>query len=192
MTSYLGNSFVAGIPLYCIEVKNANEVRGNKMHLGENEEAISILEVGLCLIHAYQKLKFFLEEAEKISCGVKLNINEIVILHIIRIQKKPKSVTVINLLADFYDDYAISYSIKKLIKFKLIRKLSSKADNNGTSYQITEEGIKHTDIYAALRRKTLFTAFAEDTEINIKDLTDQLKYLIRIYTKSFQNLIFKG
>lgn len=192
MTSYLGNSFVAGIPLYCIEVKNANEVRGNKMHLGENEEAISILEVGLCLIHAYQKLKFFLEEAEKISCGVKLNINEIVILHIIRIQKKPKSVTVINLLADFYDDYAISYSIKKLIKFKLIRKLSSKADNNGTSYQITEEGIKHTDIYAALRRKTLLTAFAEDTEINIKDLTDQLKYLIRIYTKSFQNLIFKG
>ena len=72
------------------------------MHLGENEEALSMLELGLCLIHAYQKLKFYLEEAEKISCGVKLNINEIVILHIIRIQKKPKSVTVINLLADFY------------------------------------------------------------------------------------------
>lgn len=162
------------------------------MHLGENEEALSILELGLCLIHAYQKLKFYLEEAEKISCGVKLNINEIVILHIIRIQKKPKSVTVINLLADFYDDYTISYSIKKLIKFKLIRKLSSKADNNGISYQITEEGIKHTDIYAALRSKTLFTTFAEDKEINLKELTNQLKCLIRIYTKSFQNLIFKG
>ena len=86
------------------------------MHLAENEEATSILEVGLCLIHAYQKLKFFLEEAEKISSGIKLNINEIVILHIIRIQKKPKSVTVINLLADFYDDYTIAYTIKKLIK----------------------------------------------------------------------------
>ena len=36
------------------------------MHLAENEEATSILEVGLYLIHAYQKLKFFLEEAEKI------------------------------------------------------------------------------------------------------------------------------
>jgi predicted MarR family transcription regulator len=80
------------------------------MHLAENEEATSILEVGLCLIHAYQKLKFFLEEAEKISSGIKLNINEIVILHIIRIQKKPKSVTVINLLADFYDDYTIAYT----------------------------------------------------------------------------------
>lgn len=90
------------------------------MHLAENEEATSILEVGLCLIHAYQKLKFFLEEAEKISSGIKLNINEIVILHIIRIQKKPKSVTVINLLADFYDDYTIAYTIKKLIKLKLI------------------------------------------------------------------------
>ena len=53
------------------------------MHLGENEEALSILELGLCLIHTYQKLKFYLEEAEKISSGVKLNINEIVILHII-------------------------------------------------------------------------------------------------------------
>lgn len=58
------------------------------MHLGENEEALSILELGLCLIHAYQKLKFYLEEAEKISSGVKLNINEIVILHIIRDPKK--------------------------------------------------------------------------------------------------------
>jgi len=87
LTNFVGNSIVTGIPLYCIEVKNANEVRGNKMHLGENEEAMSILEVGLCLIHAYQKLKFFLEEAEKISSGIKLNINEIVILHIIRIQK---------------------------------------------------------------------------------------------------------
>ena len=48
------------------------------MHLAENEEATSIIEVGLCLIHAYQKLKFFLEEAEKISSGIKLNINEIV------------------------------------------------------------------------------------------------------------------
>lgn len=57
------------------------------MHLGENKEALSILELGLCLIHAYQKLKFYLEEAEKISSGVKLNINEIVILHIVRIQK---------------------------------------------------------------------------------------------------------
>lgn len=162
------------------------------MHLGENEETLSILELGLCLIHAYQKLKFYLEEAEKISSGVKLNINEIVILHIIRIQKKPKSVTVINLLADFYDEYTIAYTIKKLIKFKLIKKLSSKEENNGTSYQITEEGIKHTDAYTVLRRKTLFSAFAEDKEINIKELTNQLKCLIRIYTKSFQNLIFKG
>lgn len=162
------------------------------MHLGENEEALSILELGLCLIHAYQKLKFYLEEAEKISSGVKLNINEVVILHIIRIQKKPKSVTVINLLADFYDEYTIAYTIKKLIKFKLIKKLSSTEENNGTSYQITEEGIKHTDAYTVLRRKTLFTTFAEDKEINLKELTNQLKCLIRIYTKSFQNLIFKG
>jgi len=114
------------------------------MHLGKNEEALSILESGLCLIHAYQKLKLYLEEAEKISSGVKLNINEIVILNIIRIQKKPKSVTVINLLADFYDEYTIAYTIKKL---------SSKEENNGTSYQITEEGIKHTDAYTVLRGK---------------------------------------
>jgi predicted MarR family transcription regulator len=135
------------------------------MHLAENEEATSILEVGLCLIHAYQKLKFFLEEAEKISSGIKLNINEIVILHIIRIQKKPKSVTVINLLADFYDDYTIAYTIKKLLKLKLIRKSSSKEDNNGTSYQITEEGISHTDAYVNLRKETLFVAFEEGKSI---------------------------
>lgn len=162
------------------------------MHLAENEAAKSVLEVGFSLIHAYQKLKLFLEEAEKISSGIKLNINEIVIFHIIRIQKKPKSVTVINLLADFYDDYTISYSIKKLIKLKLIRKSSSKEDNNGTSYQITEEGISHTDAYVNLRKETLFKAFEEDTEVNIKELTEQLRCLIRIYTKSFQNLIFKG
>lgn len=162
------------------------------MHLAENDEATSILELGLCLIHAYQKLKFFLEEAEKISSGIKLNINEIVILHIIRIQKKPKSVTVINLLADFYDDYTIAYTIKKLLKLKLIRKSSSKEDNNGTSYQITEKGISHTDAYVNLRKETLFVAFEEDAEVNIKELTEQLRCLIRIYTKSFQNLIFKG
>lgn len=79
-----------------------------------------------------------------------------------------------------------------MIKLNLIKKLSSKEENNGTGYQITEEGIKHTDAYTVLWRKTLFTTFAEDKEINIKELTNQLKCLIRIYTKSFQNLIFKG
>ena len=75
---------------------------------------------------------------------------------------------------------------------KLIRKYSSKEDNNGTSYQITEEGISHTDTYVNLRKETLFVAFEEDAEVNIKELTEQLRCLIRIYTKSFQNLIFKG
>ena len=166
-------------------------MENNEMHLTQDEEAKNILELGFCLIQAYQRLKSFVEEAEKMLDGTKLHINEIVILHIIRIHNKPKSVNVIYLIADFYDDYVVAYAIKKLVKLKLIKKLSSKESTNGTSYQITEQGIKFTDNYVDLRKQTLFTAFQEG-DINTKELGNQLRSLIQIYIKSFRNLVIKG
>jgi predicted MarR family transcription regulator len=163
----------------------------NEMHLAQDEEAKNILELGFCLIQAYQRLKSFLEEAEKMLDGTKLHINEIVILHIIRIHNKPKAVNVIYLIADFYDDYVIAYAIKKLVKLKLIKKLSSKGSTNGTSYQITEQGIKLTNNYVSLRKQTLFAAFQEGN-INTKELGNQLRLLIEVYIKSFRNLVTKG
>ena len=168
------------------------ETKDLEMHLAQDEEAKAILELGFFLIQAYQRLKYFLEEAEKMLNGTKLHINEIVVLHIIRIHNTPKSVSVIHLLADFYDDYLIAYTIKKLVKLKLIQKVRSKeAKNTGANYQITELGVQHTDAYVNLRKQTLFASFQEE-ELDIKGITDQLKSLIQVYIHSLHKLIIKS
>ena len=68
---------------------------------------------------------------------------------------------------------------------------SKEAKTTGANYQITELGIQHTDAYVNLRKKTLFASFQEE-KLDTKGITDQLKSLIQVYTKSLHKLIIKS
>lgn len=160
-----------------------------KLHLTESKEAAEILELGFALVQAFQELKRYMEESVKITNGDNLSMNDIIILHIIRIHEKPKSVNAINIIANCYDDYSIAYSIKKLLKLKLIKKTELVKNTKSIEYQITDIGIKNTNDYNDMRKRALFKAFSEENFTNFKGMTQQLRLLRQIYTNSFHNLI---
>jgi predicted MarR family transcription regulator len=80
--------------------------------------------------------------------------------------------------------FNINYSIQKLIKNGLIRKLVDENNKKAFSYKITEEGIKNTDAYTALRQNILIERFKKKKELNLERFTDVLSELIALYEEA--------
>jgi predicted MarR family transcription regulator len=77
-------------------------------------------------------------------------------LHIIRMNDRPKSIKDLARLTNRDDVPNIQYSLRKLIGAGLVtRKGSGRA---GVTYEVTEEGRRVTDDYGALRRRLLIAA----------------------------------
>ncbi|MFZ0219705.1 MAG: hypothetical protein WAL30_05830, partial [Candidatus Aquirickettsiella sp.] len=75
-------------------------------------------------------------------------------------------------------------SIQKLIKHGLIRKLLDENNKKAFSYEITEEGIKNTDAYTALRKNILIELLKKKKELNLEQFTDTLSELIALYEEA--------
>jgi predicted MarR family transcription regulator len=79
-------------------------------------------------------------------------------LHIIRMNDRPKSLKEIARLMNRDDVPNIQYSLRKLLGAALIVRLG--AGRSGVTYACTEAGLRVTDDYAVLRRKLLLAEIA--------------------------------
>ncbi|MFZ0219713.1 MAG: hypothetical protein WAL30_05870, partial [Candidatus Aquirickettsiella sp.] len=81
-------------------------------------------------------------------------------------------------------------SIQKLIKHGLIRKLLDENNKKAFSYEITEEGIKNTDAYTALRQNILIELLKKKKkELNLEQFTDTLSELIALYEEADRTVL---
>ncbi|WP_233868098.1 winged helix DNA-binding protein [Paraburkholderia adhaesiva] len=102
-----------------------------------------------------------------ISANVDLNYQEHVILHVIRMQDRPKSGAMIARLMNRDDIPNIQYSLRKLEAAGLIEK--SKDGNGKTySYIASELGVRLTDEYYKVREEILIRRLAEISDVEEK------------------------
>jgi predicted MarR family transcription regulator len=158
-------------------------------HLAKTEKETKLTDFEFHLWRVFHVFTRWQEGCENIANQTDLKGNELSILHIIRMQDRPKAPNELMRLLNRDDSFNITYTLKKLIKDGLIRKVASDKNKKTFSYEITEEGIKNTDTYATLRRNVLIELFAKKRELNLDKLSNVLSELISIYEEADRTVL---
>jgi predicted MarR family transcription regulator len=110
---------------------------------------------------------------------------EHVILHVIRMQNRPKSAATIARLLNRDDIPNIQYSLRKLENAELIQK-NKEAGTKIYNYGITDLGKKLTDEYSKLRSELLIRNLVSITDFDSRaeDATQLLSIMTGIYEES--------
>lgn len=153
-------------------------------HLAQEEKEIEVTNFELQLWRVFYGFIDWQQECEKAANNSGLTGNELSVLHVIRMKDRPKSISDIGKILNRTDAFNIHYSIRKLIKKKLVRKTS-----NNKAYEITEEGIRNTDLYTQVRKNTLIELYAKNHDLNLGDLASKLARLKSIYDDAAQMVI---
>jgi predicted MarR family transcription regulator len=151
-------------------------------HLATTEDEIKVTELELQLWRVFYSFLRWQQACEKNVNGTQLTGQDLAVLHIIRIKDRPKSVIDIARLLNRDDNFNIQYSINKLIKMDLIKKM--KVSGKTTCYQMTLTGIKNTDNMALARKKIFVEMLLHDSELNIETTTRMLIRLKTIYEEA--------
>ncbi|MGV9834693.1 winged helix DNA-binding protein [Nocardia niigatensis] len=142
-----------------------------RWHLAQNthEEALTAFEFALLQVEG--EFERFAVNALRIAGDADLSFNEVVALHVVRMQERPKDTATIAQLTNREDLPNLQYSLRKLVSLGLLERSKS-----GTSsvFRVTEAGREITDRYAALRQELLTSNLAE-----LADVTAKLQHAIR-------------
>lgn len=110
----------------------------------------------------------------------EINYNETVVLHVVRMQERPKDASTIAKLVNREDLPNVLYNLRKLVSIGLVRKVKI---GPSTYFEITEQGRIETDRYAELRRDLLVTSFQQVANLRekFKTATDLVHSLTGCY-----------
>lgn len=152
-------------------------------HLAENDDEIKVADFELQLWRVFYGFLRWQEGCERSANGTDLTGNELAVLHIIRMKDRPKSIYDIGRLLNRDDTFNIQYSIRKLLKMGLIEKCKTSSQKI-LAYQITEAGIRNTDIYTQARKSILIDIFIKESDLNLTEMTKTLTKLKAIYDEA--------
>ncbi|WP_339049640.1 winged helix DNA-binding protein [Rickettsiella endosymbiont of Xylota segnis] len=162
-----------------------NNLVDKTWHLAKNEEETKLTDFEFQLWRVFYGFTRWQEGCERVANQTDLSGSELSLLHIIRMKDRPKTISELTrLLNRGGSAFNINYSIQKLIKNGLIRKLVDENNKKAFSYEITEEGIKNTDAYTALRRNILIALLKKKKGLNLEQFTDTLSELIALYEEA--------
>lgn len=144
---------------------------GRRWHLAENayEEALTAFEFALLQVEGgFQR---FAVQSIRVSADLDLGFNEIVALHVVRMQERSKDTATIAQLTNRDDLPNLQYNLRKLVTMGLLERTKS-----GTSsvFTVTAKGREITDRYAQLRRQTLVSNLEE-----LSDITTKMHHAVR-------------
>lgn len=136
-------------------------------HLTQTSAEVDTTELEFSLMRAFEG--FCRWQSECLASVVELAATgpENALLHIIRMNERPKSVKDLARLTNRDDVPNIQYSLRKLIGAGLV--LRKGAGRSGVTYEVTEEGKRVTDAFGALRRRLLIGAIE-----NLPGFSDRL------------------
>ena len=125
-------------------------------HLAQSEAEVDLTELEFSLMRAFEGFGRWQSECLASVCDLAATGPENALLHIIRMNDRPKSIKDLARLTNRDDVPNIQYSLRKLLGAGLVlRKGSGRA---GVTYEVTEEGFRVTEDYGALRRRLLLSA----------------------------------
>lgn len=127
-------------------------------HLAHSDGEVDTTELEFALMRAFEGFGRWQSECLASVCDLAATGPENALLHIIRMNERPKSIKELARLTNRDDVPNIQYSLRKLVGAGLVaRKGSGRA---GVTYEVTVEGHRVTEDYGSLRRRLLMSAIA--------------------------------
>lgn len=151
-------------------------------HLAEDSLGIAMADLEFAMLRVFEAFGRWQSECIAAVSGARLTGPENVLLHVVVMKGRPKTIHDVMLLTNRQDTPNVQYGLRKLMKHGFIRKEGS--GRVGVFYRATEKGDKVCRDYAALRKKLLLRAvkdlpdFAGDAE----KTTAHLVAIEKIYT----------
>jgi len=136
-------------------------------HLAESPVEVDTTELEFALMRTFEGFGRWQSECLASVSNLAATGPENALLHIIRMNDRPKTIKDLARLTNRDDVPNIQYSLRKLIGAALV--LRKGAGRSGVTYEVTEEGRRVTDDYGALRRRLLLQAVA-----NVPGFSDRL------------------
>jgi predicted MarR family transcription regulator len=127
-----------------------------RWHLAQSPVEVDATELEFALMRAFEGFGRWQSECLASVCDLAATGPENALLHIIRMNERPKTIKDLARLTNRDDVPNIQYSLRKLIAAGLIVRLG--AGRSGVTYQVTDEGRRVTEDYGALRRRLLIAA----------------------------------
>ena len=127
-------------------------------HLAEGPVEVDTTELEFALMRTFEGFGRWQSECLASVCDLAATGPENALLHVIRMNDRPKTIKDLARLMNRDDVPNIQYSLRKLIGAGLI--LRKGAGRSGVTYEVTEEGRRVTEDYGALRRRLLIQAVA--------------------------------
>lgn len=125
-------------------------------HLAESPVEVETTELEFALMRTFEGFGRWQTECLASVSDLAATGPENALLHIIRMNDRPKTIKDLARLTNRDDVPNIQYSLRKLIGAGLI--LRKGAGRSGVTYSVTDEGRRVTDDFGALRRQLLLQA----------------------------------
>jgi len=152
-----------------------------RWHLAETATEVDTTELEFAVMRTFESFGRWQSECLAGVIDFAASGPENALLHVIRMNDRPKSVKELARLMNRDDVPNIQYSLRKLIGAGLVERHGSA--RSGVSYTVTERGREVTEKYAAIRRALLIAAIENvpDFPNRLADATRTLNLLAGIY-----------
>lgn len=148
-----------------IGLGNSDYEAARAWHLAESErdELVTAFEFTLMqVMEAYQR---WCVQGAHLVGNKEITYNEVVVLHVVRMQERAKDATTIAKLVNRDDLPNVLYNLRKLVSLGLVEKVKI---GSGTYFQVTDLGRIETNRYADLRRNLLLEGLDQLANFNEK------------------------
>lgn len=141
-------------------------------HLAQSDTEVDFTGLEFALMRCFEGFGRWQSECLASVCDLAAQGPENALLHIIRMNDRPKSIKDLARLTNRDDVPNIQYSLRKLIGAGLV--LREGSGRSGVTYRVTDEGRRVTDAFGALRRRLLIEAIE-----NLPGFADRLSEAAR-------------
>jgi predicted MarR family transcription regulator len=124
-----------------------------RWHLAQSGAEVDTTELEFALMRTFEGFGRWQSECLASVVDLAATGPENAMLHIIRMNERPKSIKELARMTNRDDVPNIQYSLRKLIGAGLVERKG--AGRSGVTYEVTERGRQVTDDYGVLRRRLL-------------------------------------
>ena len=153
-------------------------------HLARTPLEVDVAEVEYALMRSFEAFGRWQAECLASVIDFAASGPENALLHIIRMNDRPKSIRDLAYMTNREDVPNIQYSLRKLIKGGLVKRSGS--GRSGVSYNVTPLGHEVTDRYADIRAALLINPVRHVPELasRLEDVARTLELMTGIYTQA--------
>jgi predicted MarR family transcription regulator len=153
--------------------KDNFETSDQSWHLAKSDVEAKLSEFEFLLWRLFYSFSKWQEDCQRCVSDDDVAAEDIALMHLIRVRESPKTISEIARLLNRDDMSNLQYSLKKLLRLKIIKKYKH-TSKKSIVYEITEKGIKITDKYGEIRRNVLIKMLKSENDQDWENLYEAL------------------